>query len=199
MARTTEAIVIGGSAGALEALDGMLPALPSRFSVPVVLVLHISPAKPSLLADVLGRKSALPVKEPNDKEPVASGAIYVAPPNYHLLFERSRTFSLSVDELVHFSRPSIDVAFESAADAYGAGLVGVLLSGANEDGARGLARVKAVGGRTFVQAPETASSPEMPEAALRLGAVDRVLSLAEIGPFLASLDDGPSPEGEGVG
>jgi two-component system chemotaxis response regulator CheB len=180
-----QAIVIGGSAGALEALGAILPALPRDFWLPVALVLHLPPTKPSYLADVLGARCALPVTEPDDKEPLEAGHVYVAPPNYHLLIEKHRAFSLSIDGLVHFSRPAIDVLFETAAEAYGEGLLGLLLSGANEDGARGLAKIKAAQGLTVVQSPETSAVPTMPEAGLRLVPTASVLPLHEIGPFLA--------------
>lgn len=187
-ARNIEAIVAGGSAGALEALVTILPALPAGFPIPVALVLHVLPGKPSYLADVLSARCSLAVKEAEDKEPIQPATIYLAPPNYHLLIEKNRSFSLSVDEPVHFSRPAIDVLFETAADAYGDTLAAVLLTGANEDGARGLARIKEVGGTTVVQSPETAFVRTMPDAALRLAEPDKVLPPAQIGPFLALLD-----------
>jgi two-component system chemotaxis response regulator CheB len=184
-AANIEAIVVGGSAGALDALARILPALPPTFARPVAVVLHLPPNKPSYLADVLGARSTLPVKEAEDKEPLEPGKVYVAPPNYHLLIERRGCFSLSCDEPVLFSRPAIDVLFESAADAYGDALLGVLLSGASEDGARGLARIRADGGWTLVQSPESASSRAMPEAALRLAPEHARLPSEEIGPYLA--------------
>lgn len=190
MASAIEAIVIGGSAGALDALVQILPALPPGFPLPIALVLHVHPSKPSHLARVLGARCALPVKEAEDKEPIAASTLYFAPPNYHLLMERRRCFALSVDDPVLFSRPAIDVLFESAADAFGPALTGVLLSGGSEDGARGLAQIQKNGGMTVVQAPDTAPVPTMPNAALRLAAVDHVLPLAEIGPFLARLPAG---------
>lgn len=186
-AQRIEAIVIGGSAGALEALGAILPALPSDFSVPIALVLHLPPKHPSMVATVLGAKCSLRVKEPDDKEPLEAGTLYVAPPNYHLLIERKRSFSLSMDDLVLFSRPSIDVLFESAADAYGSRVAGVLLSGANADGAHGLARIKQAGGLTIVQSPQTAAVATMPEVALRLAQPDHVLPLNGVGAFLANL------------
>ncbi|HEV8550887.1 MAG TPA: chemotaxis protein CheB, partial [Polyangiaceae bacterium] len=142
------------------------------------------------LPDALGNLCALPTKEAEDKEPLRAGVLYVAAPNYHLLVERGRCFSFSMDEPVWFSRPAIDVLFESAADTYGRGLLGVLLSGANEDGAQGLARIRAQGGTTVVQTPESATARPMPDAALRLGAARHVLSPAEIGAFLAQLARG---------
>lgn len=191
-----DAIVIGGSAGALEALAVILPALPADFPLPVLLVIHIPPNKPSYLVEVLGRSTQLSVKEAEDKEPLCAGTLYVAPPSYHLLVERQRILSLSVDEPIHFSRPSIDVLFESAAEAYGAALLGLLLTGANADGARGIARIKEAGGVTMVQAPQTSSSPEMPEAALRLTRVDHVLPPLELGVLLSALGRGERAQGE---
>jgi two-component system, chemotaxis family, protein-glutamate methylesterase/glutaminase len=182
-----EAIVIGGSAGALDALRTILPALSPPFALPIAIVLHLLPTRPSGLTGILANQCSLRVKEAEDKEPIAPATLYLASPNYHLLVERRRCFSLSTDEPIHFSRPSIDVLFETAADAYGPGLVGVLLTGANEDGARGLERIKAAGGITIVQSPDTAVVRTMPDAALRLSRVDHILSLAEIGPFLSSL------------
>ena len=179
-----EAIVIGGSAGAIEALNRILPALPGDFALPVAVVLHVLPTKPSLLTNVLGPRCAVRVKEAEDKEPLAAATVYVAPPNYHLLIERRRWFSLSCDTPVHYSRPSIDVLFDSAADAYGSHLLAVLLSGANNDGVQGLAAVGSKGGLAIVQSPETAAVPTMPEAALRASNPTHVLPLSEIAPFL---------------
>jgi two-component system, chemotaxis family, protein-glutamate methylesterase/glutaminase len=181
------AIVAGGSAGVLDALAQILPALPAGFSIPIALVVHVHPTKPSHLVQVLGARCALAVKEAEDKEPLAPATVYVAPPNYHLLVERRGCFSLSVDDPVLFSRPAIDVLFESAADAFGSALAGLLLTGGSEDGARGLAQIKKNGGLTIVQAPSTASVPTMPQAALRLAQVDHVVPLAEIGGFLVRL------------
>lgn len=178
------AIAIGGSSGALEALSVILPVLPADFPVPVAIVLHVPPHRPSMLAAVLGARCALPVRDADDKEPLAPGTVFVAPPNYHLLVERHGAFALSIDPAVHYSRPAIDVLFESAAEAYRERLVAVLLAGANDDGAHGLARVKALGGTAIVQDPATAHSPEMPAAGLRAAAVDRVLSPAGIAAYL---------------
>jgi len=178
-------IVLGGSAGALDALTVILPALPRAFAVPIILVMHLPPDRPSHLAQVLGMHCSLRVKEVEDKDPLIPGAIHVAPPNYHVLLERGGRLSLTVDELVHFSRPSIDVLFESAAVAYGPAVLGVLLTGANEDGALGLLSIREAGGETVVQSPETSQVRTMPEAALRLTADHQVLPVTEIGPFLA--------------
>lgn len=191
MRARVDAIVIGGSAGALEALAVILPNLPATFGVPIGLVLHVPPNKRSLLVDVLGARCAMSVVEVDDKQPFEGSTLYVAPANYHLLVERTRTFALSVDPPVRFSRPSIDVLFESAADAYGDRLAAVLLSGANDDGAAGLIKIRDAGGIVAVQDPKTATSSEMPESALRLGLTDRVLTPAAIGAFLKELG-GPS-------
>lgn len=185
--QAVEAIVIGGSAGALEALGALLPALPADLAAPVLLVLHLPARRPSLLGEVLAARTRLRVKEAEDKEPLAPGTLYLACPDYHLLVERDRRLALSVDDPVHFSRPSIDVLFESAADAFGPALVGVLLSGANEDGAAGLARIAARGGRALAQTPETAQVPTMPEAGLRRAAPCAALSPAALGAHLTNL------------
>jgi len=183
----TTAIVMGGSAGGLDAVQTILSALPPTWQLPVAVVLHVLPGRPSGLVNVLGGYSPLQVKEAEDKEPLAAGTVYVAAPNYHLLVEKDRRLALSADEPVHYSRPSIDVLFESAADAFGRRLIGVLLSGANEDGARGLLTIRRAGGTTIVQSPETSPSPQMPEAALRLDAADHVLDIASIGTRLRAL------------
>ncbi len=183
----SELVVIGGSAGAIDALNVILPALPQNYPVPVALLLHVPPDKPSYLSEVFQRQCRLSVKEAEDKEPVLPGYVYIAPPNYHLLLERDGHFALSVDEPVLFSRPSIDVLFESAADSYGARLTAVLLSGASEDGARGLARVLATGGSALVQAPETASARLMPEAAIRHASAAQLLPPAQIAAFVTDI------------
>jgi two-component system chemotaxis response regulator CheB len=192
-----EMIVTGGSAGALDALSVLLPALPRGFAIPIAIVLHLHPTKPSYLVQVLGSKCSLCVKEAEDKEPFAPATVYIAPPNYHLLVERHRCFALSVDEPVHFSRPAIDVLFESAADALGAAVAGVLLTGGNDDGARGLDRIARTGGITLVQSPESAAVRTMPEAALRRNPTHRALSPAELGTFLAHIDGSSRHPSEG--
>jgi two-component system chemotaxis response regulator CheB len=159
------AIVIGGSAGSVPVLLDVLPALPAALVTPVIVVVHLPP-EPSRLARLLALACKRSVYEVEDKMPIEPSTIFVAPPNYHLLVERTRGLALSVDDPVHFSRPSIDVLFESAVDAFGGSLVGVLLSGANEDGATGLARLERAGGIAIVQDPATASATAMPEAAL---------------------------------
>lgn len=183
-----ETIVLGGSAGALDVLVAILEGLPAGFLTPIVLVLHLPPEKPSYLVSVLEMHSSLAIKEAEDKEPIRPGTLYVAPPNYHVLLERDGTLALSVDQLVHFSRPSIDVLFESAADAYGPRVLGVLLTGANEDGAQGLARIRQAGGDTIVQSPESALVRTMPEAALKERADHHVLAVNAISAYLTQID-----------
>lgn len=178
-------VAIGGSAGSLDALRALLPSLPTHASVAIVI--HIPPHQPSLLAEVLGGYCRLPVVEAIDKLALAPGIVVVAPPDYHLLIERERTVALSRDPVEHFSRPAIDALFVSAAQAVGADVVGVLLTGANEDGAAGLLAIKARGGATAVQDPKTALAPEMPRAALELFKPDLVADPARIGAWLATV------------
>lgn len=171
-------IAIGGSAGALDALLALLPALPDELAIPIVVVIHVPPAQPSLLPELLARACRRPVLEIEDKLAMQQRTIYVAPPNYHVLCERDRTLALSVDPPVQFSRPSIDVLFESAVDAYGGAVIGVVLSGANDDGSRGLSRIVRAGGTALVQDPATASFPAMPTAAKQLVPAARVAPIA---------------------
>lgn len=179
-------VVIGTSYGGVEALERLLPALAPGLPVPVVVVQHRSRDTDDGLCEFLRDHCPLPVVEPNDKAAVEPGRVYVAPRDYHLLVEDGR-FALSVDAPVTYARPSIDVLFESAADVYGAGAIGVVLTGANRDGARGLARIKERGGFALVQDPEEAVSRAMPEAAAAAAKVDRVLRLGEIAPLLNGL------------
>lgn len=174
-----EIIVVGASAGGLHAVEQVLGPLPFSFPVPIVVVQHRARESTDGYAAVLGERTPLPVCEIEDGEPLRAPGVYVAPPDYHVLVEPGRVV-LSVDEPVSYSRPSIDVLFESAADAYGASVCAVLLTGANADGARGLARVKAAGGYAIVQDPSTAESPEMPTAGIAMAPVDRVLTLDRI-------------------
>jgi two-component system, chemotaxis family, protein-glutamate methylesterase/glutaminase len=143
-------------------------------------VLHLPAESPALLVELFAGRCAVPVREAADKEPVEPGVIYFAPPNYHLLIEVERTFALSVEEPVNYVRPAIDLLFESAARAYGDQLLGVMLTGANSDGARGLARIRSAGGRAWIQQPEDAAAAAMPLAALRIAGADEVLTLAQI-------------------
>lgn len=182
------AVVIGASAGGVSALFSVLGALPQGFTIPVICVLHLPDNRHSQLAEVLQRRLHRPVREACDKAPIEAGLIYVAGPRYHLSVEQDLTLSHSQEEPVHFSRPAIDYLFASAADAYGPGLLGILLTGANEDGARGLLQIKQRGGRTVVQDPRDAQVALMPEAALALHRPDHILSLSGIGQLLATLE-----------
>ncbi|MCU1724336.1 MULTISPECIES: chemotaxis protein CheB [unclassified Pseudomonas] len=183
-----EVIVMGASAGGVSALLSVLALLPRAFAIPVLCVLHLPDDHESQLAEVFARRLKRPVREARDKESLEAGMIYVACPGYHLSLERDRSLSLSQEERVHYSRPSIDMLFESAADAVGPGLVGVLLTGANEDGASGLARISEYGGLTVVQDPAQAQVATMPNAALALHRPDHILPLNGIGHLLAKLE-----------
>ncbi|AKQ65088.1 Chemotaxis response regulator protein-glutamate methylesterase CheB [Myxococcus hansupus] len=169
LAGRIDAVVVGASAGGVEALGTLLPALPRGFRPAVLVVLHQPRERRSLLVDIFSSRCALPVQEAQDKEPAQPGTIYFAPPDYHLLVDDGPSLALSADEPVLFSRPSIDVLFESAADTYGHRLAGLILTGANSDGARGLAAVREAGGVTLVQRPDTAMVATMPTAALARG------------------------------
>jgi two-component system chemotaxis response regulator CheB len=178
-------IVIGTSAGGLAAMQVLLPGLGEKFPCPLVVAQHRGKDASSGLREYMQKSCGMPVEEPEDKAPIEPGCVYLAPGNYHLLVERGH-FALSTDAPVWYARPSINVLFESAADAYAEGTIGVILSGANGDGARGLAAIKARGGTALVEDPATAAYRAMPEAALQATTVDHVLSLADIAPFLNS-------------
>jgi two-component system chemotaxis response regulator CheB len=185
-----EAVVAGVSAGGFDALSRLVPALPARCRVPVVVVQHRTMESDDFLARHLDSKSAVRVKQAEDKEPLVPATVYIAPAGYHLLIENEREFSLSVDPPVCFSRPSIDVLFESAADAYGERLIGIVLTGANSDGSLGLKKIADRGGLTIVQDPASAEAPTMPIAALSAAPVHRVLSLDAMVALFAQLQDG---------
>jgi two-component system, chemotaxis family, protein-glutamate methylesterase/glutaminase len=183
-----QAVVIGASAGALEALSAILPALPEDYSLPLMIVVHVPPDKKSVMAELFQAKCSIDVREAEDKEPLIGGTAYFAPPNYHLLVEKDKSLSLSNDEPVFYSRPSLDVLFESAADAYGPGLIAIVLTGANQDGAKGLKAVAEAGGAAIVQNPEGANARAMPEAAIAECPRALVLSLKEIAVYLQDLE-----------
>ena len=166
MSGPIDLIVIGGSAGAIEVLGQVLARLTSGFGPAVAIVIHLPPEGPNVLHELFASPALPPMKQAEDKEPIRPGTIYFAPTDYHLLVESGRTFALSQDERVHYSRPAIDVLFESAAEAYRERLMGIILSGANADGAAGLRAVAAAGGMTVVQAIESAEMIAMPVAAL---------------------------------
>ena len=183
-----DAVVVGASWGALRALRKLLSGLPSTFELPMIVVPHRGRDSEHLLADLLKDCSHMPVAEVEDKDAIEPGHVYLAPANYHLLVDDDLTFSLSTDEPVRYSRPSIDVTFESVADVYGPRSVGVVLTGANEDGSRGLRRIADRGGLALVQDPATAESPLMPTAAIRAVPEAIVLSLDGIADHLATLE-----------
>lgn len=170
-------ILIGGSAGSIDVLLEVLPALRSPLSFALLIVLHRKNTADSTLADLFALKTRIPLKEVDDKETIRPGHIYLAPADYHLLIEQDQTFSLDDSEKVNHSRPSIDVTCESAADVYGRSLVGVLLSGANTDGTEGLNAIKQAGGQVVVQQPETALTAFMPQYAIEHVSVDEVLDV----------------------
>ncbi len=174
-----ELIVIGCSLGGMYALEKILSLLPDDFCVPIVVAQHRHKRSNEGLPAHLRRVTHLPVVDADDKQWIQPGHVYLAPADYHLLVEKGE-LSLSVDEAVRYSRPSIDVLFESAADAYGAALIGVVLTGANEDGARGAKRIKARGGVVLVQDPKTAEAATMPQAAIDSVGVDQILPLDQI-------------------
>ena len=184
-----QVIVIGCSWGGLAALRTVISGLPPGFDIPVAIVQHRHRDSDAMLARFLQGQTRLRVCEVEDKQPVESGRVFVAPANYHLLVERG-FFSLSLEAPVRFSRPSIDVALTSAADAYGHRTVGVVLTGSNEDGADGLRRIADVGGMTVVQDPAGAEAPTMPLAAIRAVPTARVFAVERIAAFLATLPSG---------
>ena len=179
-------IAIGASWGGVRALGVVLGRLPEDLPVPIVIAQHRGEEGPTRLAETLGRKATIRVVEATDKDILQPGCAYLAPPGYHLLVERN-SLSLSTDEPERFSRPSIDVLFDSVAESYGEEAVGVILTGASDDGAEGLARIRRGGGVTLVQEPSSAERRTMPEAALAIAGAHRVLALDEIAPFLAKI------------
>jgi two-component system chemotaxis response regulator CheB len=172
-----EAIVIGVSAGGMKAMKIMFALLPMNFITPIIIVQHISAHSDNQWIKLLNDKSNLPIKEADEKEKIEKGNVYIAPPNYHLLIEKDKTFSLTIDERVNYARPSIDVLFESAAEAYKNKLIGVILTGSNNDGTKGMKRIQECGGLTIVQDPATAESNYMPASVIAAMQVDYVLPL----------------------
>jgi two-component system, chemotaxis family, protein-glutamate methylesterase/glutaminase len=179
-------VVIGASWGGLAALRRLLSALPADPGAAIAIAQHRSSEPSTMLVSALRRSSLLPVDEAEDKEPIEPGRVYLAPADYHLLVERGH-FALSTGERLNYSRPSIDVLFESAADAYGEAVVGIILTGTGKDGAAGLARIKELGGVAIVEDPRTAERCELPEAAVAAVDADVVLPLDEIPAFLAGV------------
>ena len=185
------AIVIGASAGAVDALGKLLPGLPASATVPIAIVVHLPPTRPSALVQLFRDKCALPVAHPLDKQRVAPG-IWFAAPDYHLLVEDGGTFAMSVDDQVNHSRPSIDVLFESAADVYADRLVAVVLTGASADGARGAQKIREAGGLVLVQDPAEADVGMMPRSAIERARPQIIAPLRELATILGSLS---SPAG----
>lgn len=181
-------VVVGASLGGLKVLKALFGTLPKDFSLPLAVVQHRGKEADETLTRLLGEVCALPVSEARDKDPIVPGHLYVAPSDYHLLVERG-WFALCTEAPVNYARPSIDVLFESAADTYGDGVIGVILTGSSEDGARGAARIKARGGSVIVQDPATAEAPTMPSAAIAAAPVDRILPLSGIAAFLTEEAD----------
>ena len=182
-------IAIGASAGGVEALGIVLRALPASCRAAVVVVLHLAPGRSSQLPQLYAGRCQLPLREAQDKETLQGGTVYFAPPDYHLQVEPDGCFSLSQEEPVYFSRPSIDVLLETAAHAYRRNMLAIILTGASADGAAGLARVRQLGGSAWVQDPQHASCGIMPAAALQLAGADRVLDLAQMAASLALLGE----------
>jgi two-component system, chemotaxis family, protein-glutamate methylesterase/glutaminase len=180
-------VVVGVSLGGFSALRGLLSALSAEFRPPILIVQHRGKFPGDTLVDLLAAASALPVTEATDKEGLALRHVYLAPSDYHLLVEAGGVLALSTDTPVNHARPSIDVLFESAADVYGPGVLAVVLTGLNDDGARGCARIKQRGGRVVVEDPATAESPQMPSAAIAATTVDKILPLTELPAYLTDL------------
>lgn len=182
-----EAVVIGTSAGGLFALSTILEALPAHFPLPIMVVQHRSKDEKSLLEELLAQKCKIGVRQAEEKEKIQPGMVYFAPPDYHLLIERNRTFSLTSDARVNYSRPSIDVLFETAAMVYRDKLLAFILTGANHDGAAGIVRIRQLGGTTCAQNPQTARYPMMPQAAIDTGSVQQILELEQIPQLLLQI------------
>jgi two-component system chemotaxis response regulator CheB len=180
-------VAIGASAGGVQALLQILPSLPASYRLPVMVVVHVPPDRSNALVPLFQARCQVAVKEAEDKEPLLAGTVYFAPSDYHLLVEGDGSFSLSSDELVNHSRPSIDVLLESAADAFGPGLAGVVLTGANHDGALGLRAVADAGGAAIVEDPTGAYASTMPTAALRACPTATVMKLDAIASYLLGL------------
>ena len=176
----TQLIVIGGSAGSLRVIVDLVTAIPAGFPIPLLVTIHRNGLFESGLEELLSSRTRHLIREVEEKEPVRPGTIYISPSDYHVLIEKDHSFSLDYSERVNYSRPSIDVTFKSAADVYGPRLLGILLSGANQDGAAGLEYIKEKGGISVVQDPATADVAYMPQSAISLSEVDYILAPAEI-------------------
>lgn len=183
-----EAIVIGVSSGGLNAMKIMFSLLPKDFNTSIIIVQHIGAHSDNQWIKLLNDKSNLFIKEADEKEIIEKGNVYIAPPNYHLLIEKDKTFSLTIDERINYARPSIDVLFESAAEAYKDKLIGVILTGSNNDGTKGIKRIQEYGGLSIIQDPKTAESAYMPASAIAAIKPDYILSLEDIIKLLIKID-----------
>ncbi len=183
-----EAVVIGVSSGGMSALKYLFSALPADFGIAIIVVQHVSARSDNQWIKLLNEISKLNIKEADEKEKIEPGNAYIAPSNYHLLIEKDKTFSLTIDERVNFARPSIDVLFETAAEAYKNKLIGIVLTGSNHDGTKGIKRIKECGGLAIVQDPKTADSPYMPASAIAAIEPDYILSLEKIVELLIKID-----------
>jgi two-component system, chemotaxis family, protein-glutamate methylesterase/glutaminase len=183
-----KAVVIGGSAGSFQGIVKILSNIPDSFELPIILCLHRLKHVRNGFVEALSIKSVKPVEEPFDKENIRKGKVYLAPANYHLSLELGNTFSLSTEDMVNNSRPAIDITLESSAYIYREKLIGILLSGANKDGALGMKRIKDKGGLTIVQEPQECMIDTMPAAALKATTIDHILKIDEIVEFFKELD-----------
>ena len=184
-----KAIVIGASAGGMHTLKLLLSGLESDFNMPILIVQHISPSSDNYMVEFLNKNTKLTVKEADEKESLKNGIVYLSPPNYHMLVEEDFTISLSAEQKVNYSRPSIDVLFMSASDAFKKHLIGIILTGANDDGARGLLEIKRNKGLTIVQDPNEAETAAMPEAAIKCTNPHHILGVEEISKLISSFGD----------
>ena len=180
-------VAIGGSAGSLDVIFKIVEALPQQLNASCIIVIHRKSSPDSILVNLLSTKTSLPVKEVEDKEALLPGRIYIAAPDYHLLIEDEHSFSLDSSEKINYSRPSIDVSFESVAGVFGKAVVGVLLSGASVDGAKGLQNIKSAGGYTIAQDPASADMGYMPQQAISFGQVDAIVNGKDIPAFIREL------------
>ncbi|MGD8782478.1 MAG: chemotaxis protein CheB [Ignavibacteria bacterium] len=182
-----EAVVIGASAGGLEATIQLLRELPQNFPLPIIIVQHRANDERTLLEEVIQSNCKITVKQADEKEKIKQGTVYFAPANYHLLVEEDSTLSLTSDKLVNYSRPSIDVLFETASEVYRKGLIGIILTGSNGDGTEGIKAIKINGGTTIAENPKTAAFPYMPQSAINTGYVQYIWEIKEIKNFLLSI------------
>ncbi|HTA83808.1 MAG TPA: chemotaxis protein CheB [Bacteroidia bacterium] len=183
-----EAIVIGVSSGGMNAMKVIFSILPRSFITPIIIVQHIGANSTNQWIGLLNDTTTLSIKEADEKEKIENGKVYIAPPNYHLLIEKDKTFSLTIGERVSYARPSIDVLFESAAEAYQNKLIGVILTGSNSDGTKGMKRIKECGGLAIIQDPKTAESSYMPASAISAIQPDYILPLKDLSELLVELD-----------